>query len=89
MIDEKELNTAIHDLRILHAESTQGEWQKGETSHDTVSVVEGRKKPYHVFSFRHAADASFVDVAHKYMIPLLDEVEALRKKVKELEGDKA
>lgn len=89
MVTEKELNDAIHDLRVLHKNTSAGEWQKGATTHDTVSVVAGKKKAYHIASFHHAADAAFIDVAHKYMIPLLDEVEALRKKVKELEGDKA
>lgn len=88
MVDEKELNTAIKVLRTLHAKSTQGEWQKGDTSHETVTVVEG-KKPYHILSFRHADDASFIDVAHKYMIPILDEVESLRQKIKALEENKA
>ena len=89
MVTEKELNDAIHDLRVLHKNTSAGVWQKGATTHDTVSVVDGKKKAYHIASFHHAADAAFIDVAHKYMIPLLDEVEALRKKVKELEGDKA
>lgn len=87
MIDAKELNTAINVLRTFHAKSTKGEWQKGDTTHETVAVVEG-KEPYHILSFRHADDASFIDLAHKYMIPILDEVESLRQKIKALEENK-
>jgi hypothetical protein len=85
MTDKKELDLAIIDLRNLHAETTEGEWQKGETTHETV-VKQGKGKSYHIASFHHAADAAFIDVAHKYMIPLLDEIDALRKKVLVLEG---
>lgn len=77
-IDAKELNDAIHDLRVLHSEATPGVWQKGKTTHNTVSILPSGES-YHVADFRHAKDAAFIDAAHKYIIPLLNELEALRK----------
>lgn len=73
----EEINAAIHDLRVLHGQTTKGEWQKGKTTHETVSVG-GDGKHYHIASFRHADDAAFLDVAHKYILPILDELEQAR-----------
>lgn len=66
-----ELLAVIADLRVLHGQSTQGEWGQGQTSHHTTARNPGRAN-YRVAEFRHAADASFCDAMHKFLPMLLD-----------------
>lgn len=68
----------IHDLKVLHAESTPGWWVKGNTTHDSVSVRGSEDKPYTIGSFRHSCDAAFIDAAHAWIPRLIEEVERLR-----------
>lgn len=78
-----DMDAIIHDLHVLHDATTKGDWQKGATTHETVAIGE-KGKSYHVASFRHAADAAFVDAAHRFIKPVLDELARLR----EIVGDK-
>lgn len=64
--------TVLYDLREAYKNSTQGEWQKGATTHHTVTGT-----GYKIAEFHHAADASFCDVSHKHMPALLALVDAL------------
>lgn len=81
MVSAKVDDVVVRSIRILHSESSAGEWGEGASSHDMVAKNKGMK-PYHVASFRHSRDASLVDVCHKHIIDILDELEALRKQVK-------
>lgn len=72
-----DMDAIIHDLHVLHDATTKGEWRKGATTHETVAIDE-KGKSYHVASFRHAADAAFVDAAHRFIKPVLDELARLR-----------
>lgn len=72
------IEDVIHDLKVLHAESTPGWWVKGNTTHDSVAVREGEIKPYAIGSFRHACDAAFIDAAHAWVPRLIEEIERLR-----------
>lgn len=77
------IDEVIGNLRALRTSTTQGVWSKGDTSHETIAVSpEG--KEYHIASFRHADDASFVDYAHTHVPALLNEIERLRAEVLEL-----
>lgn len=73
----------LADLMALHKFTSEGVWAQGQTSHHTVSKREGRDD-YRIAEFHHAADASFVDVAHKYMPLLIGEVTDLRRERDEL-----
>lgn len=75
--EEFPIDAIISDLRSSHAATTQGEWMKGETTHETVCKRDAGK-PYRVASFRHADDAQFCDVAHAFVPRLLDELEKAR-----------
>jgi hypothetical protein len=70
------LTEIIGDLRALYAESTAGDWQKGISTHHTVSFVDG-KRPYPIAEFHHARDAEFCDAARKHMPALLDALATL------------
>lgn len=70
-------NQLLSDMRILHTQTSRGIWGKGATTHETVSRREG-EKPYHIASFRHADDASFIDACHEHLPAILDELEAFR-----------
>lgn len=78
-----DMDAIIHDLHVLHDATTKGDWRKGATTHETVAIGE-KGKSYHVATFRHAADAAFVDAAHRFIKPVLDELARLR----EIVGDK-
>lgn len=67
----------VADLRALHAQTTQGVWGKGRSTHESVSRYPNAP-PYHVADFRHANDASFIDACHEHLPAILDELEALR-----------
>lgn len=67
----------IKDLRALHAQTTQGVWGKGRTTHETVARYPNAPA-YHVADFLHANDASFIDACHEHLPAILDELEALR-----------
>lgn len=73
----------LADLMALHKFTSEGVWAQGQTSHHTVAKREGRDD-YRIAEFHHAADASFVDVAHKYMPLLIGEVTDLRRERDEL-----
>jgi len=64
-----EVADAINDLRGLHAQTTPGDWGKGQTTHHTVSRRKGQE-PYRIAEFHHANDAAFCDAAHA-LFPLL------------------
>lgn len=70
-------NELLSDIRTLHAQTSRGVWGKGATSHETVARRDG-EKPYHIASFRHADDASFIDACHEHLPAILDELEAFR-----------
>lgn len=82
------MDDILHDLAVLHSASTQGEWVKGDTTHDTVIERDGGKKQYHIASFHHASDAAFVDACHRWVPSVLAEVQRLQKIVSELESKK-
>ncbi|WP_431509792.1 hypothetical protein [Variovorax sp. DAIF25] len=65
----------VHDLRGLHAQATPGVWSKGQTTHHTVSRVDGLP-PYRIAEFHHAKDASFCDAAHMFLPTILAALEA-------------
>ena len=67
----------IKDLRALRAQTTQGVWGKGRSTHETVARYPNAPA-YHVADFRHANDASFIDACHEHLPAILDELEALR-----------
>lgn len=73
----------LHALKVLHADSTPGEWSKGRTTHDTVAVRPGQE-PYRVAEFRHSADAQFCDAAHAYLPQVLQHIEQLEAQVEAL-----
>lgn len=71
------LNEAfLTDLMELHSNTSQGQWCKGATSHNTVAKKEGLPD-YHVADFRHAKDASFVDAAHEFLPAMIAELRRL------------
>ena len=74
----------IKDLRALRAQTTQGVWGKGQSTHETVAR-HPNAPPYHVADFRHANDASFIDACHEHLPAILDELEALRASAKVIE----
>lgn len=76
---EREVLTSevLADLLTIHARTSKGVWSQGTSSHHTVAKREGAED-YHVANFHHADDASFVDVAHKYMPLLIDALRASR-----------
>jgi hypothetical protein len=59
------------DLRELHAHSTPGKWQKGATTHETVSKLSEGGYPYRIAEFRHADDAAFCDAVHEHLPTIL------------------
>lgn len=61
----------ISKLREAFAQSTRGEWQKGQTTHHTVTET-----GYKIAEFHHASDAQFCDTAHKMMPLIIDLLEA-------------
>jgi hypothetical protein len=65
----------IERLRNAHANSTQGKWQKGQTTHHTVTDT-----GYKIGEFHHANDAAFVDLAHEVAPALCDALERLTRK---------
>ena len=71
----------IKDLRGLHAQTTQGVWGEGRSTHETVARYPNAPA-YHVAEFRHANDASFIDACHEHLPAILDELEALRASAK-------
>lgn len=73
-------NEVIATLRELHADSTQGKWCKGISSHHTVSKRDGME-PYKIAEFRHAADAAFCDYAHANIPTLLDRIASLETQI--------
>lgn len=62
----------INLLEDAYKHSTPGIWQKGQTTHDTVTETK-----YKIGSFHHANDASFVDVCHSYIPRVIVELKAL------------
>ena len=79
MAKKKELPTPLLTLTELIAElenalkhSTPGFWQKGATTHDTVTET-----GYKIGSFHHANDAAFADVMHAQAPRLITELKAL------------
>lgn len=60
----------VRDLDALYQRTTRGEWGKGRTSHETVSLF-GTGAPYHIAEFRHADDAAFLDACHMFMPEIL------------------
>jgi len=58
-----EIKTIISDLKELFKHTIKGEWKKGKSTHETVSVSNGRE-PYRIADFRHADDAAFCDAVH-------------------------
>lgn len=67
----EDLVNSIIRLRDAHANSTQGKWRKGLTTHDTVMGDDA----YKIGSFHHADDAQFCDVAHELVPVLIAELE--------------
>lgn len=74
--------TLIADLRGTLAESTPGEWQKGATTHHTVTET-----GYKIGEFHHARDAQFCDIAHRLMPEIIDMLEAQAKRITKLEAE--
>ena len=72
--------TLLADLKSSFAESTQGEWQKGATTHHTVTET-----GYKIAEFHHASDAQFCDTAHKLMPEIIGTLEVQAKRIAELE----
>ena len=72
--------TLLADLKCTLAASTQGEWQKGATTHHTVTET-----GYKIAEFHHASDALFCDVAHKLMPEIIGTLETQAKRIAELE----
>ena len=68
------LSTAdlITELENALGHSTQGIWQKGQTSHDTVTETK-----YKIGSFHHADDASFADVMHAQAPAIIEHLKSL------------
>lgn len=58
-VQEPTLAELITELENSLKHSTQGIWQKGQTTHDTVTET-----GYKIGSFHHADDASFADIMH-------------------------
>ncbi|WP_341237886.1 hypothetical protein [uncultured Limnobacter sp.] len=76
-----DIETILSDIEILHSESTQGAWGKGQTTHHTVSRMPGSVKPYRIGEFHHARDAAFVDFAHQHMPRIIQEFRKLKAEV--------
>ena len=71
------IDEIIHDLQESHKHTTQGKWQKGDTTHMTVAVLPNGKQ-YSIADFRHADDAQFCDLAHAFVPALIAEIIRLR-----------
>jgi uncharacterized protein YdbL (DUF1318 family) len=83
-----ELNSEVlADLLTLHNRTSGGVWGQGVSSHQTVAKRDGHED-YRIADFRHARDASFVDVAHKYLPALVEEITRLRAAVEAAMGVK-
>ena len=79
-LDEKApptLDEIILELTLSLAESTQGVWSKGLTTHHTVCDSDKLTK-YAIAEFHHADDAHFCDVAHGHMAAVLAELARLK-----------
>ena len=76
-----ELRAVAQRLREAHAMSTKGQWQKGLTTHDTVTET-----GYKIGNFHHADDANFCDVAHADVPVLLESHDALIAEVERLDA---
>lgn len=72
----------LADLKGTLAASTNGEWQKGATTHHTVTET-----GYKIAEFHHASDAQFCDVAHKLMPEIINMLESQAKRIIELEAE--
>ena len=77
------LTEILQAFKVLHADSTPGEWSKGRTTHETVAVRPDQE-PYRVAEFRHSADAQFCDAAHAYLPQVLQYIEQLEAQVEAL-----
>jgi hypothetical protein len=70
---ELPLEVLIEELENALKHSSQGVWQKGATTHDTVTQT-----GYKIGSFHHADDAAFVDVMHNQAVRIITELKALK-----------
>lgn len=71
------MDSIVRDLEESHKRTTQGTWQKGDTTHMTVTVLPDGKQ-YSIADFRHADDAQFCDLAHAFVPILIAEIRRLR-----------
>ena len=85
--NEADIDSILYDLQMAYEKSTQGVWGKGDTTHRTVARNKGQPN-YEIADFRHADDATFVDLAHAHMPTLLQAFADLKARNATLEGDK-
>ena len=62
----------ILELENALGHSTQGIWQKGATTHDTVTETK-----YKIGTFHHADDAAFADVMHAQAPAIIEALKML------------
>lgn len=70
------------ELEQFREDTTPGKWGKGSTTHETVATQTDGSK-YHIADFRHAADAAFVDMAHRQARGIAAELRRLHAEVLE------
>ena len=68
---QAERDALIKDLKSAWNQSTAGEWQKGATTHHTVTET-----GYKIGEFHHAGDAEFCDTAHRLTPAIIAMLEA-------------
>lgn len=85
-VTQETLDGVCANLLQAYQGTTKGTWGKGETSHETVSRNENQVD-YHIAKFRHADDATFIDLAHAHMPVLLQAFADMKARIAQLEGN--
>lgn len=81
------IDEIISLIEESHSLTTPGKWCQGMSTHHTVSKRAG-KEDYPIATFKHADDASFIDVAHEHIPRLLAEIKSLREELKKAQAVK-
>ena len=86
MNTEQTIAAVIEGLRESHATTTQGQWCKGKTTHQTVARCQAGQL-YHVAEFRHSDDADFCEQAHASVPKLLEYISEMEAQLKTIDAD--
>lgn len=79
---DQAIRTLLHLMAQAHAESTAGQWERGETTHHTVVKRDGYT--YRIAEFRHSADAYFVDMCKEHLPALIAKIYEMDEQIVQL-----